>query len=242
MGAGYDPEMEIIPGVGVEAVKIGDPRGEVEQGLGPPVHAGSHARCVHGSVDPMLVVTYGQDDLVELVEVGYGADGQAFFDGVQLTYRFMDDVMADLAAKGHLGTPSDIGFDLQAGFAIFSMASLSAQELDPDAPDGEPAVVLAQASDVGADLVAAHPVPGQPGRCRLPRQPVVRCHVHPERGPGYHRPSCSPGVQRHDDEPQLVELAAVPVVPRPQRLHGPGHAVGGERGEAADPAASSHGA
>lgn len=103
--------MEIIPGVGVEAVKIGDPRGEVEQRLGPPVHAGNHTRCVHDSIDPMLVVTYGQDDLVELVEVGYGVDDQVFFDGVQLTYRFMDDVMADLAAKGHPGTRSDIGFD-----------------------------------------------------------------------------------------------------------------------------------
>ena len=138
MGVGYDPEMEIIPGVGVEAVKIGDPRGEVEQRLGPPVHAGNHTRCVHDSIDPMLVVTYDQDDLVELVEVGHGVDDQVFFDGVQLTYRFMDDVMADLTAKGHLGTPSDIGFDLQAGFAIFSMASLSAQELDPDAPEDDP--------------------------------------------------------------------------------------------------------
>lgn len=86
----------------------------------------------------MLIVTYDQDDVVELVEVGYGVHDQVFFDGVQLTYRFMDEVMADLAAKGHLGTPSDIGFDLQAGFAIFSMASLSARELDPRAPENDP--------------------------------------------------------------------------------------------------------
>lgn len=86
----------------------------------------------------MLVVTYDQDDVVELVEVGYGVHDQVFFDGVQLTYRFMDEVMADLAAKGHRGTPSDIGFDLQAGFAIFSMESLSAQELDPDASEDDP--------------------------------------------------------------------------------------------------------
>lgn len=31
----------------------------------------------------MLVVTYDQDDLVELVEVGYGVDDQVFFYGVQ---------------------------------------------------------------------------------------------------------------------------------------------------------------
>jgi hypothetical protein len=133
-----NPGMEIIPEIGVEAVKIGDPRVEVEQRLGPPVHAGNHARAVYDSVDPMLVVTYDQDDVVELVELGHGVHDQAFFDGVQLTYRFMDEVMADLAAKGHLGTPSDIGFDLRAGFAIFSMASRSAQELDPDASEDDP--------------------------------------------------------------------------------------------------------
>lgn len=131
------PRMEIMPGVGVQAVKIGAPRGEVEQRLGPPAHGGNHSRSVYDSVDPMLVVTYDQDDVVELVEVGYGLDHQVFFDGVQLTYRFMDEVMADLAAKGHLGSPSDIGFDFQAGFAIFSMASLSAGALDPDAPEDD---------------------------------------------------------------------------------------------------------
>jgi hypothetical protein len=134
--------MEIIPGVGVEAVKIGDARGDVERRLGPPVHAGRHTRTVHDSVDPMLVVTYDQDDVVELVEVGYGVHDQVFFDGVQLTHRFMDEVMADLTARGHLGTPSDIGFDLRAGFAIFSMASLTARELDPDAPEDDPRRVV----------------------------------------------------------------------------------------------------
>jgi hypothetical protein len=132
--------MEIIAGVGVEAVRIGDVRGEVERRLGRPVHArdGSRAlarRAVYDATDPMLVVTYDREDVVELVEVSYGLDDQVFFEGVQLTYRFMDEVIADLAANGHLSTPSDIGFDVPAGFAIFSMASLSARDLDPAAPE-----------------------------------------------------------------------------------------------------------
>ncbi|MFI6757975.1 hypothetical protein ACIBF5_02345 [Micromonospora sp. NPDC050417] len=134
--------MDIIPGVGVEAVKIGDPRRDVERGLGPPAHAGNHRRAVYDSVDPMLVVTYDEDDIVELVEIGYGIDDQVYFDGVQLTYRFMDEVVADLATKGQFGSPSDIGFDLRAGFAIFSMASLSARDLDPDAPEDDPRRVV----------------------------------------------------------------------------------------------------
>ncbi|WP_212816894.1 hypothetical protein [Polymorphospora rubra] len=87
-------------------------------------------------MDPMLVVTY-DGDVVELVEVGCGVDEHVFLDGVQLTYRFMDEVMADLAAKGHLATASDIGFDFQAGFSIFSMASLSARDLDPNSPEDD---------------------------------------------------------------------------------------------------------
>ncbi|MEV4813100.1 hypothetical protein [Micromonospora avicenniae] len=128
--------MEILPEVGVEAVKIGDLRDEVERRLGPPARPGSHPKAVYDSVDPMLVVTY-DDNVVELVEVSYGVNDQLFFDGVQLTYRFMDEVVADLTAKGHLATPSDIGYDFQAGFAIFSMASLSARDLDPDASEND---------------------------------------------------------------------------------------------------------
>ncbi|SDY49031.1 hypothetical protein SAMN05421684_0032 [Asanoa ishikariensis] len=130
--------MEIIPGVGVDAAKIGDPREVVERRLGSPAHAGVHTRAVYDSVDPTLVLTYDQDDAVELIEVGYGQHDQVFFDGVQLTYRFRAEVTADLAAKGHPGTPSDIGFNLRAGFTIFSMASLSAHRLDPAAPEDDP--------------------------------------------------------------------------------------------------------
>ena len=86
--------------------------------------------------DPKLVLTYTEDDTVELVEIAYSGDGgeEVFFDGVQLTYRFIDDVVADLAVKGYRGEPSDIGYRFRPGFAIFSMGSRSAQDLDPQAP------------------------------------------------------------------------------------------------------------
>ncbi|WP_121156117.1 hypothetical protein [Micromonospora pisi] len=151
--------MDIMPGVGVEAVKIGDPRSDVERRLGPPAHAGKRPRAVYDSVDPMLVVTYDEDDIVELVEIGYGVDNQVYFDGVQLTYRFMDEVMADLAAKGQLGTPSDIGFDLRAGFAIYSMDSLTAQDLDPDAPEDDPRRVVEGVSVAPYAYFTADPPP-----------------------------------------------------------------------------------
>ncbi|WP_432990907.1 hypothetical protein [Dactylosporangium sp. CA-233914] len=54
----------------------------------------------------------------------------------------MDEVIAELAANGHSSTPSDIGFDMPAGFAIFSMASLSARDLDPGAPEEDSRLVV----------------------------------------------------------------------------------------------------
>ncbi|WP_155371077.1 hypothetical protein [Catellatospora vulcania] len=128
--------MEIIPGVGVEPAKIGDRREAVEQRLGPPVHQDLSRHAVYAS-DPMLSVTYDLDGIVELVDAAYsGHHGgeELFLRGVQLTYRFMDDVVADLAAMGLIGVPYDIGVDYEAdGFAVYSNSSLSAQELDPDA-------------------------------------------------------------------------------------------------------------
>ncbi|MEV4136303.1 hypothetical protein AB0J72_29560 [Dactylosporangium sp. NPDC049742] len=92
---------------------------------------------------PCLVLTYAQDETVEVVEIGYSGGGgeEVYFDGVQLTFRFLDDVVADLAAKGHRYEPIDIGFRFEPGFAIFSMASLGAWDLDPAAADDDPRLV-----------------------------------------------------------------------------------------------------
>jgi hypothetical protein len=69
---------------------------------------------------------------VGIVEVAYSGDGgeEVFFEGVQLTFQFMDDVVADLAARGYGYEPIDIGYRFEPGFAIFSMGSRSANELD----------------------------------------------------------------------------------------------------------------
>jgi hypothetical protein len=131
--------MEILPGEGVPQVRIGESREVVECKLGTPVHPGRADRQVF-ETDPMLVITYTDIDTVELVEVAYSGNGgeEAWFDGVQLTFRFLDDVVADLAARGHRYEPMDIGYRFEAGFALFSMGSRNAQDLDPDAADDDP--------------------------------------------------------------------------------------------------------
>jgi hypothetical protein len=131
--------MEIIPGEGVALAKVGESRQLVESRLGPPPDPGHPDKAVYNT-SPRLVLTYTADDTVELVELALSGDGdeEVFFDGIQLTYRFIDDVVADLAAKGHQAEPIDIGYRFKPGFAIFSMGSRSATELDPQASEEDP--------------------------------------------------------------------------------------------------------
>jgi len=126
--------MEILPGEGVATAKVGESREVVEARLGPPIHPGREDKAVYETV-PMLILTYADDDTVEVVEIGYTGDGgeEVFFDGVQLTYRFMDDVVADLAARGHAHEPIDVGYRFEPGFALYPMGARTARDLDPTA-------------------------------------------------------------------------------------------------------------
>ncbi|MER7278416.1 hypothetical protein ABT369_28645 [Dactylosporangium sp. NPDC000244] len=136
--------MEILPGEGVALVKVGEHRDVVESRIGPPVHPGRSSRAVY-ETSPMLVLTYTGDETVELVELADGdGDGgeEVFFDGVQLTSRFMDDVVADLEAKGYEYEETDIGYRFEPGFAVFSMGSRWARDLDPDAAEDDPRRVV----------------------------------------------------------------------------------------------------
>ncbi|MFC6023340.1 hypothetical protein ACFP2T_45200 [Plantactinospora solaniradicis] len=130
--------MDIIPGVGVATARIGETRAEVEARIGSPVHGPGGAKAVYDTT-PGLVISYTPEDTVELVEIAYSGDGaeEVFFDGVQLTFRFLDDVVADLTAKGYTSTPSDIGYEFHAGFAVWSMDSRSAVDLDPEADEDD---------------------------------------------------------------------------------------------------------
>ncbi|MEU8004226.1 hypothetical protein AB0B66_23980 [Catellatospora sp. NPDC049111] len=112
--------MEIIPGEGVTLAKVGESRDEVERRVGVPVHPGRASRAVYDTT-PALVLTYTEDDAVEVVEIAYSGDGgeEVFFDGVQLTYRLLDDVVADLAARGYDYEPIDIGYRVGPGLAIW---------------------------------------------------------------------------------------------------------------------------
>lgn len=135
--------MEILPGEGVALVRVGETRGVVEARLGPPPHPGIAARSVYDT-EPSLVVDYDEGDKVELVELGSSGDGgeQATLDGVQLTFRFMDDVVAELTALGHHPSRAELGYTFPAGFTIFSTGSRSASDLDPMAAPDDPREIV----------------------------------------------------------------------------------------------------
>jgi hypothetical protein len=134
--------MEILPGEGVELVRVGETRDAVEARLGPPPHPGISARSIYDT-EPTLVVDY-DGDVVELVELGSSVEGgeQATLDGVQLTSRFMDDVVAELIALGHRPERADIGYTFPAGFTIFSLGSRSAADIDPFAAPDDPREIV----------------------------------------------------------------------------------------------------
>ncbi|MFB7113314.1 hypothetical protein [Streptomyces sp. NPDC056190] len=56
--------MEIIPGFGVELVKIGDQRSQAEERIGPPFHGPGGQRAVYTTTS-MLVITYAADETVD---------------------------------------------------------------------------------------------------------------------------------------------------------------------------------
>ncbi|MBF9127980.1 hypothetical protein I0C86_03055 [Plantactinospora sp. S1510] len=130
--------VDIIPGVGVALARIGETRAEVEARVGLPVHGPGSNKAVYDTT-PGLVISYTPADTVEIVEIAYSGDGaeEVFFDGVQLTFRFLDDVVADLTAKGYTSTPYDIGYEFHAGFAVWSMHSRWALDLDPEADEDD---------------------------------------------------------------------------------------------------------
>lgn len=135
--------VEIQPGVGIERVRLGERQGDVEARLGIP-DSRQGGRAFYSSMIPALVVDYGDAGVVELVEIVYAGAPQheVTLNGIQLTYRPLDEVRSELLAMGYSGRESDIGFDFADGLAIWSMGSVWLPDHDPSiAPDDERQIV-----------------------------------------------------------------------------------------------------
>lgn len=196
--------MEVLPGIGVEFARVGDSRADVERRIGKPVHEPS-ARDIYATT-PMLMVSYSDHDLVEAVEIGSGnGRQQARLDGVQLTGRFLDEVMTNLRSKGYTGRPNDIGFVFDAGFSVCSMRSRSARELDPKAAvDDDRAICEGVTVAPPQYFQFTSRIPPLPysAQATFARNDRV---LHPSFGEGYVR-ACLPGGKIRIEFPSGVRI------------------------------------
>ena len=139
------PGGEVLPGIGTALAQVGQSLQQIEAVAGPPsVTQGRSA--FWNEHTPAFVVHTDAEGFAELVEIDHGEDGepQATLRGIQLTFRLIDDVAADLERAGFHGVPADIGWEYEEGFSIWSMASHRASDLDPNGtadPDDERLVV-----------------------------------------------------------------------------------------------------
>lgn len=125
--------MKITPAVGVPGVSIGDTKTAVQASLGAP-SSGDERRDYYFDSDPGFAVHYDADQLVEFIEAYHSQGrGEVYLDDIQLIFRLMDDVVADLTQRGYTGKPIDIGYQFDEGFTIWSMASQSPSDLTPGA-------------------------------------------------------------------------------------------------------------
>ena len=134
--------MEIDPGRGVLNLELGVERAAVTQRLGAPTSLHEDS-AFYSEPAPGLVLRFSARGRLELIEVPYSGNGhEVTLRGIQLTHRLLDEVVDDLRCEGFVGRSSDIGIDFPEGFAIWSMGSLAAQDIDPFArPDDERPVV-----------------------------------------------------------------------------------------------------
>ena len=136
----------MLPGIGTALAQVGQTLQQIEAVAGPPsVTQGQSAYWNEHT--PAFVVHTDAEGFAELVEINHGDVGepQATLHGIQLTFRLMDDVVADLERADFHGVPdNDIGWEYDEGFCIWSMASHRASDLAPDStadPDDERLVV-----------------------------------------------------------------------------------------------------
>ena len=145
--------VEIIPGTGLPVAQVGQTLTDIEAvvGLADDIQADPDRAYWHRHV-PAFVAHFDRDGVVELVEAYYsqGDQEQVTLGGVQLTFRLMDDVVADLEAAGMHARRMDIGFDFDEGFSVWSMSSLSTADLTGGSYDPDDERLVVEGVAVGA--------------------------------------------------------------------------------------------
>ena len=128
--------MEVVPGVGLPMVRLGQTLQDIEAVAGPAVIEESR-RAFWEKHSPPFGAYFDAAATCDLIEV-YASDcddGAAVtLGGVPLLGRLMVDVMGDLETSGLAGRPTSLTVDYDDGFTLWSLGELIPHE-DRDATD-----------------------------------------------------------------------------------------------------------
>jgi hypothetical protein len=112
--------IQLIPGVGIDGARFGEPRAEHRSTLGdfePFVREpGDHSADIY--VPSMVVLEYDEQDLLVYIQV-YNNQAIVYWDGIQLSDEPVDQVRAAMRSKGHEPvTVVDVDFYPQLGLRL----------------------------------------------------------------------------------------------------------------------------
>jgi hypothetical protein len=132
--------VEIVPGVGLPLVRLGQTLEDIEAVVGPAEVTDPRSarwdRC-----SPPFGVYFDAEATCDLIEVYASDDPSAgvTLGGVPLVGRPMDEVVRDLDGAGLEGRPTFLTVDYDAGFTLWSLDELVG---DADPVDREPGAVV----------------------------------------------------------------------------------------------------
>ena len=127
--------MEIVPGVGLPMVRLGQTLEDIEAVVGPAevtdLRSARWERC-----SPPFGVYFDADAMCDLIEVYASAAPGAgvTLGGVPLVGRPMDEVVQDLDGAGLAGRRTFLTVDYDEGFTLWSLDELVG-DADPDATE-----------------------------------------------------------------------------------------------------------
>lgn len=117
--------MEIVPGIGLPLVQLGQTLKDIEAAVGPAVVVGSQSAFWEAGSPAFSAYfdTEGTCDLIEMYATAGSGEGVTL-DGVQLVGRLMSDVVEDLRRAGLDGQSTCLTVDYREGFMLWSLGEL----------------------------------------------------------------------------------------------------------------------
>jgi hypothetical protein len=125
--------LHLIPGVGIEGARFGEPRAEHRSILGEYElfvrEPGDHSADIY--IPSMVVLEYDEQDLLTCIQI-YNNQATVYWDGIQLSDEPLERVRAAMRSRGHEPvTVVDVDFYPELGLRLgFSWTDLGGPNED----------------------------------------------------------------------------------------------------------------